>query len=109
MANKNILKMPDEYFQNVNNDDEDLLTSEEENARREVADYMENHYMEECRDDYNKKNSSTSKKEEEKNDPFMTGLAVVCSAALISSIVGGISTFFTNRKVNKFLKEQKNN
>lgn len=106
MANKNILKMPDEYFQNVNND-EDLLTSEEENARREVADYMENHYMEECRDDYNK-NSSTSKKEE-KNDPFMTGLAVVCSAALISSIVGGISTFFTNRKVNKFLKEQKNN
>lgn len=108
MANKNILKMPDEYFQNVNNDDEDLLTSEEENARREVADYMENHYMEECRDDYNK-NSSTSKKEEEKNDPFMTGLAVVCSAALISSIVGGISTFFTNRKVNKFLKEQKNN
>jgi hypothetical protein len=107
MANKNILKMPDEYFQNVNND-EDLLTSEEENARREVADYMENHYMEECRDDYNN-NSSTSKKEEEKNDPFMTGLAVVCSAALISSIVGGISTFFTNRKVNKFLKEQKNN
>ena len=108
MGNKNILKMPDEYFQNVNNDeDEDLLTSEEENARKEVADYMENHYMEECRDDY--KNNSTSKKEEEKNDPFMTGLAVVCSAALVSSIIGGISTFFTNRKVNKFLKNQQNN
>lgn len=106
MGNKNILKMPEEYFQNatVNDDEEDLLTSEEENARKEVADYMENHYMEECRDDY-KNNSS---KKEEKNDPFMTGLAIVCSAALVSSIIGGISTFFTNKKVNKFLKEQQN-
>lgn len=102
MANKTILKMPEEYFQNaINDDEEDLLTSEEENARKEVADYMENHYMEECRDDYNKK-------EDEKNDPFMTGLAVVCSAALVSSIIGGISTFFTNKKVNKLLKEQQN-
>ena len=47
-----------------------------------------------------------SKTEQEKKDPFMTGLAIVCGAALVSSIVGGIVSAVNGAKVSKFLKSK---
>ena len=44
--------------------------------------------------------------EKEKNDPFMTGLAIVCGAALVSSIAGGIISVVNGVKVSKFLKSK---
>ena len=47
-----------------------------------------------------------SEPEKEKNDPFMTGLAIVCGAALVSSIAGGIISVVNGVKVSKFLKSK---
>ena len=44
--------------------------------------------------------------EKEKNDPFMTGLAIVCGAALIWSLAGGIISAVNGVKVSKFLKSK---
>ena len=49
---------------------------------------------------------SNSEQEKEKKDPFMTGLAIVCGAALISSIAGGIVSVVNGIKVSKFLKSK---
>lgn len=46
------------------------------------------------------------KPEKEKNDPFMTGLAIVCGAALVSSIAGGVISVVNGVKVSKFLKSK---
>ena len=47
-----------------------------------------------------------SEPEKEKKDLFMTGLAIVCGAALISSIAGGIVSVVNGIKVSKFLKSK---
>jgi hypothetical protein len=49
---------------------------------------------------------SKPEQEKEKKDPFMTGLAIVCGAALVSSIAGGIVSVVNGIKVSKFLKSK---
>ena len=85
---KKIIKMP---IQNLHDDDEEFenelnsLVSDEEAV--EVTE-------------------SVPEPEKEKKDPFMTGLAIVCGAALVSSIAGGIVSIVNGVKVSKFLKSK---
>lgn len=87
---KKIIKMP---IQNLRDDDDEFenelnsLISDEENV--EVTE-------------------SVQEPEKEKKDPFMTGLAIVCGAALVSSIAGGIVSIVNGVKVSKFLKSKQN-
>ena len=75
---------------------------------------IQNPHYDEDEEFENDSNSFTSyeetdeviKPEKEKNDPFMTGLAIVCGAALISSIAGGIVSVVNGVKVSKFLKSK---
>lgn len=87
---KKIIKMP---IQNLRDDDDEFenelnsLISDEENV--EVTE-------------------SVKEPEKEKKDPFMTGLAIACGAALVSSIAGGIVSIVNGVKVSKFLKSKQN-
>jgi hypothetical protein len=87
---KKIIKMP---IQNLRDDDDEFenelnsLISDEENV--EVTE-------------------SVPEPEKEKKDPFMTGVAIVCGAALVSSIAGGIVSIVNGVKVSKFLKSKQN-
>lgn len=80
----NILKMPIQ----------DLIDEELENNSNSFASYEETDEV------------SKSESEKEKKDSFMTGLAIVCGAALVSSIAGGIVSVVNGIKVSKFLKSK---
>ena len=85
---KKIIKMPIQN-QYDSEDEEDL-----ENESNQFTSFEETVEVTE----------TVSEPKKEKNDPFMTGLAIVCGAALISSIAGGIVSVVNGVKVSKYLK-----
>lgn len=85
---KKIIKMP---IQNLYDGEDE---EDRENESNQFTSYEETVEVSE----------TVSEPKKEKNDPFMTGLAIVCGAALISSIAGGIISVVNGVKVSKYLK-----
>lgn len=85
---KKIIKMP---IQHLHDDDEEF----ENELNSLISD-----------DETVEVTESVTEPEKEKKDPFMTGLAIVCGAALVSSIAGGIVSIVNGVKVSKYLKSK---